>query len=101
MILVNRMHIRSHEKRLFRIGFVKYGCRPRILNKFKAIKKDFCGWSPSILFSLGYSVWKESNIGTIFYRVEGKNRHTFNFNRAIQKCEEADTEFKTRIFDRF
>ena len=33
--LVKRMHIRSHGNRLFRIGFVKNGCRPRIVTSLR------------------------------------------------------------------
>ena len=42
------------------------------------------------MFALGYSVWKESSIGTIFYRNEGKK----DLSGAIQQCEDANTEFK-------
>ena len=79
------------------LKWVFIGSKNLILNKFKAIKKDFCGWPPSIFFSLGYSVWKDSSIGTIFYRDEGKN----NFDGATQQCEDANEEFKAWIFDRY
>ena len=51
-----------------------------------ATLKDFCGWSPSFLFALGFSVWKDSNIGTIFYRNQGKKE----LSVAKQECDDAN-----------
>ena len=51
-----------------------------------ATLKDFCGWSPPFLFALGFSVWKDSNIGTIFYRNHGIKEMSV----AKQVCDDAN-----------